>query len=214
MGTTTVYFVRHGEISNPQNIYYGRSFDFPLTPEGEQDIYQLAFKLREQKIKFDAIYSSPLLRTRTTARILAEILGTPETYVEDDLNDVNIPALVGKPLSLRDKIHSKGADEYSEKYLREGNESRNDIVNRMYQAFEKIRKNELGKTICLVSHGDPLRFLLYRLLSKRKTIPSANILTKIYYPPKGGGWRMSFDAKGKVLNLQLLPLGEVFRIKY
>src|ERR1700674_1736206 len=58
--TTTLLFVRHGstEWTAPPSRYQGRA-----------DLEQLADRIRA--IKFDAIYSSPLRRTRETALALA-----------------------------------------------------------------------------------------------------------------------------------------------
>src|ERR1700682_3608278 len=67
---TTFLFVRHGstEWTAPPSRYQGRT-DVPLSAQGRVEAEQLAGRLRA--IKFDAIYSSPLRRTRETALALA-----------------------------------------------------------------------------------------------------------------------------------------------
>jgi probable phosphoglycerate mutase len=68
--TTTLLFVRHGstEWTAPPSRYQGRT-DLPLSAQGRAEAEQLARRLRA--MKFDAIYSSPLRRTRETALALA-----------------------------------------------------------------------------------------------------------------------------------------------
>src|ERR1700687_4972965 len=68
--TTTLLFVRHGstEWTAPPSRYQGRT-DVPLSERGRAEAQQLAERLRA--IKFDAIYASPLRRTRETALALA-----------------------------------------------------------------------------------------------------------------------------------------------
>jgi broad specificity phosphatase PhoE len=63
---TTLLFVRHASTqwTAPPSRYQGRT-DLPLSPRGHAEAEQLADRL--QRIKFDAIYSSPLRRARETA---------------------------------------------------------------------------------------------------------------------------------------------------
>jgi broad specificity phosphatase PhoE len=69
--TTTVLFVRHGSTlwTTPPSRYQGRT-DLPLSVRGRLEAGQLAYRLRA--VKLDAIYSSPLLRARETAMLLAK----------------------------------------------------------------------------------------------------------------------------------------------
>jgi broad specificity phosphatase PhoE len=66
----TLLFVRHGstEWTAAPSRYQGRT-DVPLSAYGRGEAEQLAHRLRT--IKLDAIYSSPLRRTRETALALA-----------------------------------------------------------------------------------------------------------------------------------------------
>jgi broad specificity phosphatase PhoE len=67
---TTLLFVRHASTqwTAPPSRYQGRT-DLPLSPRGHAEAEQLADRL--QRIKLDAIYSSPLRRARETAVALA-----------------------------------------------------------------------------------------------------------------------------------------------
>src|SRR5438034_159874 len=63
----TIYIVRHGQSeANAQDLY---GLDLDLTEKGRQQIKQLTQAL--QNVKFDAIFSSPLIRAKQTAEIIA-----------------------------------------------------------------------------------------------------------------------------------------------
>lgn len=216
MDNTVIYFFRHGKIHNPKKIYYGRHIEMQLSSEGKQDVELVARKLALQHIRLDFIYTSPLSRAVATSHILSSVLHVPADHLIErtDLTDVHIPTLAGKSLLLREEIHKFGFDEYSGKFADAGHETRSDIVRRMYGVLQKILIKHKGQTIGIVSHGDSLRFLLFRLLSKSRTIPPVGELKKIYYPPKGKGWRMVFDKNGKIIEATILPTGESLAIQY
>src|SRR3972149_2286379 len=67
---TTLYFVRHGQTDlNLQMRCQGR-LDYPLNEEGARQLEETAKIFRDKKI--DKIYSSPLLRARQSAEIVAK----------------------------------------------------------------------------------------------------------------------------------------------
>ena len=73
-----LYFIRHGESeANVLGLFAGQDDDSKLTPRGEQQALDAAHKLLAQGVKIDQIVSSPLLRARRTAEIMAPILGIP-----------------------------------------------------------------------------------------------------------------------------------------
>ncbi|MGB6328076.1 MAG: histidine phosphatase family protein [Halarcobacter sp.] len=69
----TLYILRHAQKdeSNPEQYDY----DVPLTKKGEQDSEALGDKLKEKKILPDLIVSSPAIRARQTAEIVASLIG-------------------------------------------------------------------------------------------------------------------------------------------
>ena len=67
--TCTIYLVRHGETDNNVNdIIQGQMKGISLNTTGKDQAKLAALKLK--KIKFDAIYSSDLLRAKQTAQII------------------------------------------------------------------------------------------------------------------------------------------------
>ena len=64
---TSIFFVRHGHVYNPQKILYGRLPGFRLSDLGREQAQAAAVALRD--IPLAAAFSSPQLRTRQTAAI-------------------------------------------------------------------------------------------------------------------------------------------------
>lgn len=201
---TTIFLIRHGQIDNPKNVIYGGNLELKLTEEGGKQIEEIARKIKKMGFNITKIYSSPMKRTISSSKIIEKVFGLKTGIIlEKDLKDVNIPALAGKSLSLRKQILKKGEDEYSNHYVKMGNESRDSIANRMTRTFYKIAKENNGKTVAILSHGDPLRFLLYRLDKPSGKVPGMNILIKTGYPKKG-------EAVKVVLNKNLKVVEKVF----
>lgn len=76
METYHITLLRHGEsIGNAGNYYQGQS-DFELSALGEAQASALADEWLAAGVTFDLVISSPLLRARRTAEIVAARLGT------------------------------------------------------------------------------------------------------------------------------------------
>jgi phosphohistidine phosphatase len=69
-----IYILRHG-IAVPHGTHGVSENDRPLTGEGEKETRRAAKGMRELKLDFDVILSSPYLRAKQTAEITADILG-------------------------------------------------------------------------------------------------------------------------------------------
>lgn len=68
----TLYILRHGIAVEPGTTGYEKDADRPLTPEGERKLGQIAEAMKALELTFDLILSSPYLRARQTAEIVAE----------------------------------------------------------------------------------------------------------------------------------------------
>jgi len=62
-----VYFIRHGEVNNPEELIYGRLPGFGLTEKGEKQANKAGKYLKSLGVAPQVIITSPLLRTKTTA---------------------------------------------------------------------------------------------------------------------------------------------------
>jgi phosphohistidine phosphatase len=67
-----LYFLRHGIAVEPGSPGYARDADRPLTPEGERKLRRITEAMEALELSFDLILSSPYLRARQTAEIVAE----------------------------------------------------------------------------------------------------------------------------------------------
>jgi phosphohistidine phosphatase len=95
-----LYILRHGEAAEHGDPQYKEN-ERPLTPKGIQRTKQLAHMLREMEISFDVILSSPLVRARQTAEIVAR--GLDEKV---DLTDALAPSgNMGKLVEEVNAIH-------------------------------------------------------------------------------------------------------------
>ena len=67
-------FLRHGEsVGNVESRWQGQS-DYPLTDRGLAQAQALAKRWQEEKAKFDLVITSPLIRAKNTAEIVASAL--------------------------------------------------------------------------------------------------------------------------------------------
>jgi len=88
-----IYILRHGIAVNRGTPGYKKDSDRPLTPEGEEKVHQIAKAMLAMELKFDLILSSPYLRSKQTAQIVAAELDEEVT-----LTDLLTPD--GNPLEL------------------------------------------------------------------------------------------------------------------
>ena len=175
------YFIlRHGEtIYQAQKIE--RIYSWPekspikLSQKGEREIKKIAKLFKKKKI--DLIYSSDIYRARQTAEILASELGLKinpirELKEVDNSQDIDFSQGVNFDSRLRDInfgiYQSKSKKEFYRDYpvskrrfyqRPKAGESWNDVKKRMVNFLKEIDKKPKGKTILIVSHGDPLWLL-------------------------------------------------------
>lgn len=166
----------------------------------------MANKIAALPFKVTSIYCSPLIRAVQTADVISRKLGLSVEIVEG-LIDVNIPAHVGKPISLRKELHAKGEDEYEGVWVEQGNEKREDIRQRVSKAFNQIKNKNRNGSPLIIGHGDPLIFLLFSLENTKNELPRVGELKKNGYEiKKGSAVVLEFDKEGNIEKREeLLP---------
>jgi len=201
--------VRHGKLINPHNILYGDTIEMELSPEGKEQIKLLAQSIKKNGPIPTKIYTSFLERTVESSNILAEVLHVDNVQIEKDLRDSHVPGVAGKPKSVRLELHKNGRDEYEGEFLKTGGESRKDIVDRMYGVFKRAFDENAAGCSALVSHGDPIRLLLYKIENPQSSeIESMAKLASFDYLPKGCAWKLELDSQGSLLSKTLIESGE------
>jgi broad specificity phosphatase PhoE len=195
MKKTIFYFMRHGEVYNPENILYGRLPNFRLSNNGKKQVERAVGFF--QNIKIDILYSSPLLRAKETAKIIGSLLGLP-VYQSSLLNEVK---LIFQGTTLCEYKKNIQPHLYTKKYLDQGQESIPDIFKRMMRFVQVVTKKYKGKTILAVSHGDPIGILKAKATNHQFTwkYKNANYL-------KTGNW-LKFVYNGRDLFWQKENLG-------
>lgn len=148
----TISLVRHGHVYNPGAVFYGRLPGFGLDAQGRQEARRAGSALRGKDLA--AVFSSPLLRARQTAREVLACTGCQPLRISRLLTEVHT-AFEGHPLAevdgLRDDIYT-GAPA--------GFEQPADIVARATGFVRRVRSLYEGKHIAAVTHGDIIVFMI------------------------------------------------------
>ena len=92
----TLLLVRHGQDTDNQNGILNGRRDTDLTRLGKEQAEEVAIKLK--KFSIDAIYTSPLKRTRETAEIINQEIKTGPLKIDSDLIERDFGVLTGKSL--------------------------------------------------------------------------------------------------------------------
>ncbi len=110
----TLYFIRHGQSeANVLRVISNRGQVHGLTDLGRQQASSLAEQLRDSNAGITKIYSSPLLRARQTAEILAQGLasglgtgGALPIEITDALREFDCGAVEGRADEAAWQIHN------------------------------------------------------------------------------------------------------------
>jgi broad specificity phosphatase PhoE len=149
--TTTIHLVRHGEVHNPEDIYYGRIPGYRLSERGREQAAAAGKFLANKPLV--AIYASPQQRAQETAEIIAAPHDGLGVQSDERLDEVYTP-WDGAPSA---KIASRDFDMYTDS--RDEYEQPIDIFHRVQSFTANIRRLYEGKAIAAVSHGDILVFM-------------------------------------------------------
>ena len=168
MQATTIHFVRHGEVHNPDHILYERLPGFHLSDRGRRMAEATARYLAAspQTNTAAAIYSSPLDRTRETAQaILTALNETRMARNEEPLELVTDQRIIEAGNNFRGTRigHGEGALWRNGNWKLDTNlwkpswgESYRQIAARVGAfAQEKVREHA-GQQIIVVSHESPI----------------------------------------------------------
>lgn len=155
----TYHLMRHGEADTNAGGTVNSDIDAPvhLTDAGKSAVQRSA---RSLVGKIDMIITSPLVRTRETASLVATEIGIPETNIvlDERLKESVFGAeYSGKTLG---EWHSAFPDRV-DRFIRapEGGETFAEIQCRVGEFITELEKKYTGKRILIISHGTPLWLL-------------------------------------------------------
>ncbi|TMC40826.1 MAG: histidine phosphatase family protein [Chloroflexi bacterium] len=153
---TRIFLVRHADVENPQRVLYGYLPDFHLSALGRAQSAALGERLRPAGLT--RIVSSPLVRARETAEVIAEKLTPPPALETDsDLREAEFSRYlqgvpywqvpVRRPLWL---VHK------ARRGLLPGDESIEVLGERVLRVARLLARRHPGEAMAVVSHADPL----------------------------------------------------------
>jgi broad specificity phosphatase PhoE len=147
---TTVHFIRHGEVKNPEGIYYGRLPGYGLSEEGKAEIEHVAGHLKRYPAV--AIFHSPLQRAAESAAIINQYFRLPliadERLVE-----------IGTHFEGKTQDHLQQNPPTPEDFT----ESMDDIYERMTDFVEEMADRYPNDEVIAISHGGPIHILEFGL---------------------------------------------------
>jgi probable phosphoglycerate mutase len=149
-----ICIVRHGETDwNVTGVLQGW-LDVPLNARGRAQSLEIADALAASG--FSRVYTSPLIRSRETAELVAERLGLPPPALHDGLRERNFGVIQGIPKSelaelnpqLLEHILKRNPDTRFEQ-----GESMDEFATRVLGAVNEIGARHPGERVLVVTHG-------------------------------------------------------------
>ena len=154
---TNIYLVRHAEAEG--NLYrriHGQ-YDSLVTDNGCRQIAALAHRF--EGIHVDAVYSSDLFRTRTTAKAIYGPKGLALT-TRKSLREVSMGVWEDRTwgeVARTDAQQLAWFNTTDRRWKVEGGESFAELRERISAAIRQIARNHPGETVAVVSHGTAIR---------------------------------------------------------
>jgi len=159
-GSKNNYWVmRHGE--SEANVFHiidsGQRKNLHLTPRGKKQAEQAArqFKkaLDKKRANIDILIASGITRTKETAAIVGDVLGT-KPILDSNIEEIHMgPKLTG----YKDKKYGEMFPTYESRFAMrpEGGESLVDLRSRMWNFIKKCEAKHHGKNILIITHEYP-----------------------------------------------------------
>lgn len=161
---TRFWLVRHGQIPANLTAHWHGSTDSHLTAEGRRQVERVARWFAASEHPIEAVYSSPLTRTRDTAEGIARAI---------DRSVEPLPGLREYGLGEWEGLHYKELSEERRllERMREdpywappGGESLQGVLDRMLDAFQGTANRHPGQQVLMVSHGAAMAIMLAHML--------------------------------------------------
>jgi len=159
-----LFLVRHGQTGwNKNGILQGRT-DVPLNDEGIRQAIKLAELLQNEKIDF--IFSSPLIRAKLTAEIIAK-KHKLEIIEDRRLKEIDLGEWEGQKTEevLKDPKRELWA-KYELNSETPGGESIGEVEKRVFEFLDEIFSKYSEKNILIVGHQLVNAVIKRRLIGK------------------------------------------------
>jgi broad specificity phosphatase PhoE len=162
--TTRLLLVRHGATAMTSEDRFSGADGVDLSGEGRDQVSRLAERLASEPL--DAVYASPLSRTRETADLLARPHRLP-SVLRDGLREISHGHWEGL---TRSEVERRFPDEYQAwetdpfTFAPAGGESGLAVLARALPVVREIVVSHEGQRVLVVSHKATLRLVLSSLL--------------------------------------------------
>lgn len=154
---TTIGFIRHGVTAwNKEGRAQGTT-DVPLDEEGIQMAERVASRMEHEE--WDVIYTSPLIRAKRTAEIIAQKQPALPFHLDKRLGEIGGGIIEGTTEAER---VAKWGLEWRKQDM--GFEPEETIISRGMSFIEDVKKAYPGKRVLVVSHGGFIGRLLKVLI--------------------------------------------------
>ncbi len=188
----TIYLVRHGESTlNREGVLQSRDINVgPLTDRGRLEAFCAAMFLKDTAKGIRRIISSPLLRARETASIIASEIKA-ELTIDERVREVNM----GRWELM--KINDIGPEflKYSRnplKYPPPDGEYAESVLGRMVEAVNEVKEDTV-----VVSHYQPIASLIVHFMGSslsniyRIRVDTGSV-SAVFKDDEWGDWRVLF----------------------
>jgi probable phosphoglycerate mutase len=152
-----IYLVRHGQNEDNLNGILNGHRDLPLTNLGREQAREAAQSIKNLNLKFDVVYSSPLIRAFETAQIISKESNQPAPVAHPLLIERNLGEMSGRPIAsikeyCGDNILVTDVVTYFLSY--EGAETFPDLIERAKLLLTELKTRHPDDLVLLVGHGD------------------------------------------------------------
>jgi probable phosphoglycerate mutase len=184
---TTLVFVRHGETEWNRNGRWQGHADIPLSAEGRAQARRLAAQLQAAGIIFDRVYASDLGRAFETAEIIAAALARP-VHPLLEMREFHLGSWSGlTTVEIRERFPREWQLWEERGDFRRGGsgETMGEFLARVARGLEQLVRGHPGERLLIVTHGGPIRALLYdvmQVLDRSQEVHIGNTsVTEIVY---------------------------------
>ncbi len=168
-----LFFLRHGQSTgNVARVAQGTA-DFPLSPRGQEQAAAAGHWLSDKEV--DLILTSPLLRARQTAEIIATQIGSNGVDARDELTELDIGPFTGLTWAGMAESHPHTYRRF-QRYSWDGVPGA-EASDAVYQRAEAVWELLLGRMVdghhnlLAVTHSGLLQWIIKASLGNRHWLP-------------------------------------------